>query len=393
MHLDLPTVLLLYNTSLIAGALSLLHISRHSCRPQGLQQMVAAYLMLIAGSVLAWHGEHGMLPTGLWTQGSLALGAFGYTLFWIGVRRFSGRRHTSAGALLPALLCVLIGIATDFPLHNLSRAGVFHAAAVLALFLATLDVLRDSRDEPLPSRYMLACFLGLSGGIYALQLAMVIHGTATPITFSWAFYVQMFCHFGVALAVAAMSNERAEIRLVHAALTDPLTGIGNRRWLTSRLPAQLPLHSAVMQLDIDAFKGINDRHGHAAGDAVLVEFARCAQAQLRETDLFARMGGEEFLAYLPQVTRGSAEAIAERVRLSVEALRVEVEGVTIPITVSAGLAWVDAPHVGMEVWLRAADQALYRAKEDGRNRVRIAVGAGGYDAMFPGSGTQFPRTA
>lgn len=374
LQIDLATVLLLYNTSLAAGALSIFHIRRHSCRPRGLAALAAAYVMLAVGSALAWRGERAALPMWMWTHGSLLLGTGGYVLFWAGVRGFSGRRRVPwlALVLLP-MACFVLGIATGFPLQNLLRAGAFHAAATLILAACTFEVLRDQRTEPLPSRRLMAFFLGLSGSIYAVRLVYILSGTAGSNGFSWAFYVQMFCHFGIALMVAALSNERAEVRLEQAAHTDPLTGTGNRRWLASRLPAMLPLQSAIAQLDLDHFKQINDRFGHAVGDRVLVEVARCLQRQLRDSDLLARVGGEEFLVYLPAVTAGEAQAIAQRLCVKVSELDVEAQGSRVPVTVSVGLAFVHRPDTTAETWIKRADGALYEAKQLGRNRMCLHV--------------------
>jgi len=373
LHLDLPTVILVYNTSLVAGALSIVHIRRHSCRPQGLASLAVAYVLLAFGSMLAWSGENAVLPVWLWAHGSLLLGLGGYTFFWVGVRQFSGRQRSHWRVMWLLLVAVLVlGVVTDFPLHNLTRAGVFHATATWVLAACTVETLRDRRHEPLPSRMLLAALMALSGGIYGLRLVYIAMGIAGSDGFAWAFYVQMFCHFGIALAVAAMSNERAEIRLELAALTDPLTGIGNRRWLAQRLPAVLPAQCAIMQLDIDRFKQVNDRFGHAAGDRVLVAFAGCLQEELRGSDLLARMGGEEFVIYLPAVTEVEALAIASRLCGKVAALRLEQDGLPIPVTVSIGLVWVREAGADAKVWLQKADVALYDAKQAGRNRLVFA---------------------
>jgi diguanylate cyclase (GGDEF)-like protein len=374
LQIDLPTVILFYNTSLAAGALSMFALRRHSCRPQGLATLASAYVMLALGSVLAWRGEHAALPIWLWTHGSLLLGTTGYALFWAGVRSFSGRRLVPwhVVMLLP-LACFMLGITTGFPLENLLRAGAFHAIATLALAACTVEMLRDRRTEPLPSRMLMAGFLGLSGGIYALRFAHILGGTAGATGFAWAFYVQMFCHFGMALMVAALSNERAEIRLKHAAHTDPLTGAGNRRWLEAQMPARLPPQSAVAQLDLDRFKQINDRFGHATGDRVLVAFVQCLQEHLRKSDLLARMGGEEFLVYLPEVTQAEAQAITERLCVAVSELLIETEGQPIPVTVSIGLAWAHSAGIASAEWIKRADAALYEAKQSGRNRVVLSA--------------------
>ncbi|WP_024870737.1 GGDEF domain-containing protein [Tolumonas lignilytica] len=371
--LDLPTVILVYNTSLVAGASSMLHIRRQSCRPRGLGYLAAAYLLLAIGSAVAWGGEHAVLSMWLWTHGSLLLGLIAYTLFWAGVRQFSGRRQVPwrTVLLLPASV-VLLGVVTGFPLQNLWRAGAFHAAATLALGACAFEMLRDYRQERLSSRTLLAALLALSAGIYALRLAYIVAGTAGPTGFAWSFYVLVFCYFGIAFAVATMSNERAEVRLELAALTDPLTGIGNRRWLEQRLPVELPVQSAIAQLDLDRFKHINDRFGHAAGDHVLVAFAHCLQEQLRGSDLLARTGGEEFVLYLPVVTQADALAICQRLREKVAALRIDHEGELVPVTVSIGIVWVDSAGTKSETWLKKADAAMYEAKLAGRNRVVVA---------------------
>ena len=193
LQLDLPTVLLLYKTALVAGALSIFHVSRHSCRPQGLRPLSAAYLLLAVGAELAGQGEYQVLPQWLWTHTSLLLGTLGYTLFWASVRTLSGRRRV----LLPLLAAVpggwlALGIATQFPLDNLLRAGAFHLTAALALAAAAHEVWRDRHTEPLPSRGLLAGLLLISAGLFALQLFLIATHATSPLGFARAFYAQMF---------------------------------------------------------------------------------------------------------------------------------------------------------------------------------------------------------
>ena len=370
MQLDLPTILLLYKTALVAGALSIFHVSRHSCRPQGLKPLAAAYLLLAVGAELAGQGEYSMLPLWFWTHTSLLLGALGYTLFWAGARALSGRRR-----VLPAVLILVsggwlvLGLVTQFPLDNLLRAGAFHLTAAVSLTAAAWEVWHDRRTESLPSRPLLAGLLLASAGTFFLQLLYIATHTASPQGFALAFSVQMFCHFGVALMVSSLSNERAEVRLEKVAQTDTLTGVGNRRWAMSMLPARLPVGSAIAQLDLDHFKHINDRFGHAAGDRVLVATADALRHQLRDSDLLARMGGEEFLVYLPDASASAASAIAQRLCGAVQQIRLSELGEDIPITVSIGLACVTSPGGTWADWLAAADRALYDAKRAGRNRV------------------------
>ena len=173
----------------------------------------------------------------------------------------------------------------------------------------------------------------------------------------------------------------AEARILELAITDDLTGIHNRRFTEQRLREELARSQrhdrrcACILLDIDHFKATNDSFGHAAGDAVLRGLAAAVRGALRESDLVGRWGGEEFLAVLPETDLEGAVAMAERLRLAVEAMRVELEGRPLTATVSLGVA--DAPP-GYDPEARdadrlvaRADEALYRAKEAGRNRVEV----------------------
>lgn len=372
-RLDLPTVLLFYDTTLLAGALAIVHVRRSSCRPEGLRGLACAYLMLAAGAILAWKGEEAALPAAVWTHGSLLLGLAGYAAFYAGIRAMAGRRGVSEWWLFaPVLVCFVAGWVTGFPLDNLSRAGAFHAAAVLSLASSAYAMLRNYRVEALPSSRILAALLALSGIVYGVRLTFIVTGTAASAGFALAFFIQMFCHFGIALMVATISKERAEVRLARLAETDPLTGVGNRRWLTSRLPKQLRANSAILQLDLDRFKLINDQFGHAAGDAVLVAFADCVRSQLRESDLLARTGGEEFVVFTPDVSEAMAHAIAERLRACVERLQITDHGTPLPVSTSIGVAWVAAPAAPASACLSKADDMLYEAKRGGRNRVAFS---------------------
>ncbi|GAB3628297.1 PAS/PAC sensor-containing diguanylate cyclase [Pandoraea terrae] len=158
-----------------------------------------------------------------------------------------------------------------------------------------------------------------------------------------------------------------------------MTGASNRRHFTARLAAELtkrrPLAEplCLLSLDLDHFKEINDRYGHAAGDAVLKAVTRACCETVRAGDIVARVGGEEFMVLLAGAAPAVACGVAERIRASVEALRVPINGgTTIQVTVSVGLARADQDGVSSDHLLRAAAQRLYEAKRLGRNRVAFA---------------------
>lgn len=165
--------------------------------------------------------------------------------------------------------------------------------------------------------------------------------------------------------------------------TDYLTGVANRRGLMARLQLefsrlqQLAGHRcAVLAADLDWFKQINDRWGHDAGDAVLQHVAQLMQQTTRPRDLVARSGGEEFSLLLPEMDLHEATALAERLRLSLEARPTLWQGQLLPITVSVGVSQMGVGDAQADAVLVRADQALYRAKSSGRNQVCVAAPAG-----------------
>ena len=159
------------------------------------------------------------------------------------------------------------------------------------------------------------------------------------------------------------------------AVIDPLTGIYNRRYAAQHLLRVMERARetdgvfAVMMMDLDKFKSINDRFGHDAGDAVLKEFSRRLQENIRGVDLVARFGGEEFFVAMPDIDRAAAAAAAERIRRAVEGAPFAVPGAAIDVTVSIGVAIAGPADGNAEALIKRADCALYEAKDTGRNRV------------------------
>jgi two-component system cell cycle response regulator len=163
---------------------------------------------------------------------------------------------------------------------------------------------------------------------------------------------------------------------IELALVDPLTGLNNRRFLENHLATVLEAARArskpvsLMILDIDHFKRVNDSYGHDCGDEVLKAFADRMRRIIRGGDLLCRLGGEEFVIVMPNVSLDTASRIAERARAAVEEelFVVDAAGCAIPVTVSIGLAQ-SRSEAGADELYRRADQALYRSKSEGRNRV------------------------
>jgi diguanylate cyclase (GGDEF)-like protein len=182
---------------------------------------------------------------------------------------------------------------------------------------------------------------------------------------------------GQLMATVQETLEQIDSRVEHLAQeasTDPLTGVGNRRWLERaaerRMAASVLLERpvALMMIDLDHFKVTNDRFGHVAGDAVLRQLAQTVGAEIRPLDLFARVGGEEFCLVLFDATPKAAASIAERLRLLVADIRL-AQWPELAVTASFGVTRIDLSEHNIRAAMQRADQALYQAKRAGRNRI------------------------
>jgi diguanylate cyclase (GGDEF)-like protein/hemerythrin-like metal-binding protein len=182
-------------------------------------------------------------------------------------------------------------------------------------------------------------------------------------------------HQQLQLAQANAKLADKQEKLEHLARDDVLTGLANRFAANERFHTEFVCVKrsnevyAVLMMDIDFFKRVNDSHGHAIGDQVLRRVAKTLQATLRESDFASRFGGEEFLALLPYTDLPAAIRVAEKLRQAVESSPDPVAG---PITLSIGVSLATPDQANEEVAIHEADEALYRAKRDGRNRVQAA---------------------
>jgi diguanylate cyclase (GGDEF)-like protein len=191
---------------------------------------------------------------------------------------------------------------------------------------------------------------------------------------------------GVVVALADLAWDIVESKLLQERLqrqatTDELTGVPNRRHfidLAKRELSRAARHGQALALalmDLDHFKDINDTHGHAAGDSALVAWCRICRDTIRDIDLFARFGGDEFVLLLPDTNLGGACAVLERVRLALATQPLVQDGITVNLTISVGVAALPGTAESLNALLAEADQALYRAKEAGRNCVMPPVTA------------------
>lgn len=180
------------------------------------------------------------------------------------------------------------------------------------------------------------------------------------------------------LAASALENARLYQRTLELSLTDPLTGLGNARCFHQQLDQELKRAMryghpvSLLMIDSDSLKSINDRYGHAAGDEHIRQLAQVVRDSLRSTDLAARYAGDEFMVILPETALSGAVQLAERIRRGVEQIELSVGNGRVHTTVSIGVAAFPSQAAGSDDLIRIADSAMYRAKQNGKNRVTPA---------------------
>jgi diguanylate cyclase (GGDEF)-like protein len=308
-----------------------------------------------------------------------------FAVTWTGARLFDHRKAQPvllfAGAAVWLIACRIPGLVDSFDMRVLLSSGI-----ITAYTWATAFEFWRGRGEALVSRWPLIFLLFAHGALYLLRTplgAMLPWLPTSDQVFEsvWltvlSFEALLFT-IAIAFILLAMAKERAEYRHKTAALVDPLTGISNRRAFLEDGEAYLrrqavdPRPTAVMLLDLDHFKSINDRFGHAVGDRVLEIFAEVSSGCLRRIDLFGRLGGEEFAALLRDTTRERALAVAEQIRVAFADATRDVDGRPVAASVSIGIVISQDAVLDLSALLAQADHALYRAKDGGRNRCEMA---------------------
>jgi len=339
----------------VGSSVGFLLIALRGSLPDSLS-IVAANGLIVAGSLLAYHGA----------------------------RRFQSKR---SHVVMIGSITMAIYLATFIPLTYTApdlRLRIVVISLLLAITgaLCGQPLLRDPGSKP-DARHVLAAspFLGYSA--FSLFRAVWTYGEFSGSDFLNAGFVQALAVLGwvlqillVTFGILWIATNRLEVELIRQARIDPLTDLLNRRALEEMAVREIarsdrssaPL--SVIMLDIDHFKMLNDRMGHLAGDTVLNRIAASLSSELRTQDVIARYGGEEFLIILPDTGNEQAYALAERLRRTVESIRIETVAGPAEVTVSAGVATKRGADESWEPFVHRADAALYRAKMDGRNLVR-----------------------
>ena len=334
---------------------------------------------LLGGSGVALWGAQSTLPF-ITPEMPNALLFTACGMIWNGARLFHGR-PALPGALFGGAIVWLI-VTAVFDLSEPARV-VLSSLVIATYAVLTAYELRRERRRSLIRRWLSFGVPLLHGVVFLSPIPLILTASGTNAD-GWfvLFALEILLYVvGTAFIVVVMANER--VALVHktAALTDTLTGLPNRRAVleaADRLIAQQARKGGMVSallFDLDRFKSINDRFGHATGDEILRVFGKTVSDNMRADDVYGRFGGEEFAVVLASPPHEAA-AVGERLRLAFQIAGVEVAGHQLNATVSIGVASGVAP-LSIEDLFAIADTALYRAKENGRNRVEIARGAVG----------------
>ena len=359
----------------LLGAM-LLHFGRQENTP-ALRWWGAAYI-LGAVAIALWTlvGEVYGVVVSLFLS---AIGLVATAMVWNAARVFHGKPPSVIGLVLGALVWITSGMLLDPAAQSLRLT--IGAAIVVIYAMLTAAELWQERRRTLHRRWPALIVPAMHGFVLMLPILLgnMLRDADGAFAAAWVtiFSIELVLYaVGTVFVIFMLVSERIVSAHKRAATTDPLTDLLNRRGFADAC-AQLIAREAreqrpvsVLIFDIDHFKSINDRFGHAEGDTVLKLFADVVVNNLRLTDLSGRIGGEEFAALLP-CSIEEAMVAAERVREAFAASGVVCEEKPVDTTVSIGVAGGPA-GTALDVLLAAADTALYKAKRSGRNRVEAA---------------------
>jgi diguanylate cyclase (GGDEF)-like protein len=378
--IDVQTLLLALGIGNLSFALLMAVYTRGTARHAGLRLWMWARLVIGTSELLRWLHErtpHAWLenvePVG-WVV-ALALEVAAYCVF------FQFRHWRRILSPVAALLALVVVTANCMGAQKYEMIAL--VAAIIALFAVAMGaiMLRPQRSGVPPLQKIIGAndlLFALAIGAWAWTIwrdASVNMVQATPLqalVFLSGYLIMIVNGFGFLLL--CKQRDDAEMQLL--ATTDFLTGLANRRAFFEQaesarlLAARLRKPIALVMIDIDHFKQLNDRFGHATGDEALVLFADTGRAVLRDHDIMGRLGGEEFALALPGTDLDGALQAAERLRKAVNQAALITSGSDYMMTVSLGVVLIE-PGEALTAALARADHALYAAKSGGRNRVEM----------------------
>lgn len=381
MHLDVPTLLVVLAGLTLMLAVGMLVQSRRSANARYMLNLGLA--LLIVGPAFLLVSLRGLIPDWISIVVGNAGVLAGLGMCWNGFRAFNYRRTSTIAVLAPPLLWTLASLYPPFYASFPLRTAAIWTGIALFAFALSFEIWIRGADR-LPARRpigvlcLAAAFVALAEVVFSLsnrhQVAVRLGDgwISLPVLFS------IYCLFGATVLSLVMTQQRTVHSLRRQASLDALTGLLNRgaffEAASDQIEAAVLTDSDIglLLFDLDRFKEVNDGHGHAAGDAVLVAFAEILRRSLRQTDVIGRIGGEEFAALLMGVDARRASLIAEGIRIEFARLSIDHAGTAIATTVSVGLTIAAARDTNLTSLMERTDRALYMAKRGGRDRVEAA---------------------
>lgn len=379
MSFDLLTLYsLAVGTLLLSAGMTLWECHARPRRSSELRILAGGYTALAMACVFAtWRSQ---FPGALGAALSNLTFLVGYLLILEGVAGLNGHRHRARSFGLLLAMAIVWAVAGGRWQESL-WIHVSSAPIAIASGLTAWEMLRSERMRALQWRSVIMAVTGVHGAFYLGRAVLLpvlswwFGPEAVQLAAKITMYEGVLYSVALPMALLALIREEAHDQLLHTSRTDYLTGLANRRWFFDHAEAQIGqagTHAPISLLafDLDHFKAINDRYGHATGDEVLRLFGRVAREVLGETALLARLGGEEFVALLPGRARPQARETGQAVAGAFAAA--VASKIAVEATVSVGLAEYGTDGSALSDLLSAADRALYSAKARGRNRIELA---------------------
>ena len=380
---------LLFSLVMISGlmALSLAVVSRRGAG-DGLRTWAGAMgLESLAWALIAMRG---LIPDAASILAPNLLLVAAQAMKLAAVHEYRGLRWPRWGCLLPVALmfALLVSLEYDDFRGRLIFGSLIYCAQMLMIAQALHTDSEARKGRAWGLLYGVTAALAAILVVRALAAVFgvgnfaTIEGAVAPNIVQLLVFVCLIA-LGIlgSLGFVLMEKERSDLELRSLAMTDFLTKAMNRRAFTEAVEQQMALAQrtglplALLMIDVDHFKRINDEHGHATGDSVLVEIARVIGSSIRKQDTLGRYGGEEFGVLLPSTDQAGAMVVAEKLRSAVEAMRCRAGAKNIPVTISVGVTVCHATCANcspdLNKFLGDADRALYQAKHSGRNRTAV----------------------
>jgi diguanylate cyclase (GGDEF)-like protein len=392
MNLDVGTlsVVTVFVTALLGALLVFAGLQNRTIRAPmwwGAAQIICAIGLGLVSS-------HGSLPDFVAIDLANALILLAYGLTWAGARVFDGRKILPLVVVFAPFVWLMACRIPVFE-NDLNLRVLVVSAMMAMLAAATAEELWRGRDEPLMSRWptvivLLAYAATLLARIPATYFSPLLddHSIMSSVSFALIAFGTLLFTVVMSFLLLNRTKERTELQHKINAMVDPLSGIANRRAFldgATRLFAQQTVDReplAMLLFDLDRFKEINDRMGHAVGDRVLQTFAMSTTSTLGSDVLFGRIGGEEFASLLPVGDLGEAYAVADRIRRNFADTAARFANGDLVPTVSVGVTLGMDGKSSVDELLEIADRALYRAKANGRNRVEATAPLDEVEAPF-----------